>query len=271
MNTGVEDALAAAWRLAAIVKGYGGKHLLPSYEVEQRAIMIKRLERCDTHVQAHVPRYTWHAENPSLVMAETKEGEKFRQKIADNLQESGSECMDRGIELDARFKSQVIYQDNTEEPSWEFKKYTPSTKPGARAPALLLKDGSTNIVDLYGREFSLISFLPIDEDNNLSAVANSMNIPLKSVTLDSEDHAHSVWGTNHALIRADGHVAWRGDSIPSIEEATDVWTIVTGQAAFPGYEPVAADAAELKVMTIASSVETMRVDQVPKFAASFQY
>jgi FAD-dependent monooxygenase len=30
MNSGVEDGLAIAWRLSAIIKGYGGPHLLAS-------------------------------------------------------------------------------------------------------------------------------------------------------------------------------------------------------------------------------------------------
>jgi hypothetical protein len=71
---------------------------------------------------------------------------------------------------------------------------------------------------------------------------------LKLVVLDNEGHAHSIWGMNHALIRADGHVAWRGDSSPSMEEAIDIWAVVTGQTAFPGYNLAGMNATELKVM-----------------------
>jgi hypothetical protein len=271
MNSGVEDAFAIAWRLAAVLKGYGGKHLLESYEAEQRPTMIKRMERCDRHVQTHSPRYAWHQEDPSLVMAQTEEGKQFRNKIADNLQEQGPETIDRGIELDARYKSAVIYRDDSQEPSWEFRRYTPSTKPGARAPSLFLKDGTTNIVDLYGREFTFVTFAPSPEKNMIQQVAEEMCIPLKVVSLPDEEHAHGIWGTNHALLRADGHVAWRGNSAPSKGIAVDIWKVVTGQRAFPGYEKQEVGEIELKVLAIAKAVKTMAVDEKPKFAAAFQY
>ena len=38
MNTGVGDATDLAWKLAAVLQGWGGPHLLPSYEVERRQI-----------------------------------------------------------------------------------------------------------------------------------------------------------------------------------------------------------------------------------------
>jgi hypothetical protein len=271
MNSGVEDAFAIAWRLAAVLRGYGGEHLLESYEAEQRPNMIKRMERCDTHVQTHGPRYAWHHESPDLVMAQTEEGKQFREKIADNLEQQGPETIDRGVELDARYRSAVIYQDDSQEPSWEFRRYTPSTKPGARAPALFLKDGNTNIVDLYGREFTLVTFTPSPENNMIQEVAKEMSIPLEVVSLPHEDHAHKIWGTNHALLRADGHVAWRGDSAPSKDTAIEIWKVVTGQMVFPGYEKPTAGETEMKVLAIAKAVETMAVDEKPKFAAAFQY
>jgi hypothetical protein len=159
MNSGIEDAIAVSWRLSAVLKGYGGPHLIPSYEAEQRPVMITRLERCNHHVGEHIPRYQWFGENgPDVLMAENEKGEQLRKRIKDQLEASGSECLDRGIELDSRYKSAVIYQDGTKEPGWGFKKYVPSTFPGSRAPHIFLKDGKTSILDTYGPEFSLITF-----------------------------------------------------------------------------------------------------------------
>jgi hypothetical protein len=108
-----------AWRFSALVKGYGGKHLLASYEDEQRQTMIKRLEHCNRHVEEHNPRYGDLATNgPELFMAETAQGDASRKEISDFLDLSGSECLDRGIELNARYKSAVIFKDPTEEPAW---------------------------------------------------------------------------------------------------------------------------------------------------------
>ncbi|KAK9482716.1 2,4-dichlorophenol 6-monooxygenase [Lipomyces starkeyi] len=244
MNTGLEDALAVSWRLAALFKGYGGPHLLGSYEEEQRPIMISRLERCNRHVMEHIPRYQWYAENgPELLMAETEEGEKFRKQITDFLDESGSECTDRGIELDSRYKSAVIFQDidDTPEPPWNVKQYTPTTYPGARAPHVFLKDGKTSILDMFGKEWTLIFFLSAPEGRNANGfeeAAATMNIPLTIVNLEGEDHAHRIWGQNYVLVRSDGHVAWKGSELPDRNVAEKILKVITGQEIFEGYIPV---------------------------------
>ncbi|KAK9246522.1 2,4-dichlorophenol 6-monooxygenase [Lipomyces tetrasporus] len=243
MNSGLEDALAVAWRLSALTKGYGGPHLLQSYEDEQRPTMIRRLERCNRHVMEHVPRYQWYAEKgPELLIAETQEGAQFRKQIADFLDVSGSECTDRGIELDSRYKSGVIFQDvcATAEPEWDFKRYTPSTYPGARAPHLFLKDGKTSILDLFGKEWTLISFVTGGRGHDAAVFADTaaaIKMPLKIVLIEGEEHAHKIWGENHVLVRADGHVAWRGSEIPNRHGAEKILVVVAGKEIFEGYVP----------------------------------
>jgi hypothetical protein len=241
MNSGIEDALAVSWRLSAILKGYGGPHLIPSYEAEQRPIMITRLERCNHHVAEHIPRYQWFDENgPEVLMSENEQGEQLRKQIKNQLEASGSECLDRGIELDSRYKSAVIFQDGTTEPEWSFKKYVPSTFPGSRAPHIFLKDGKTSILDTYGPEFSLITFRKgedaVDTEGFMN-VAKEMGIPLKIVALKDEEHAHQIWDINLALLRADGHVAWRGQEAPHREAVKEILEVVTGQKPFLGYVP----------------------------------
>jgi hypothetical protein len=241
MNSGVEDALAVSWRLSAILKGYGGPLLLESYEAEQRPIMISRLERCSHHFLEHGPRYQLYAEKgPELMMSQSKEGENFRDVIKEQLDASGSECLDRGIELDSRYRSAVIYgaEKDEEEPAWELKRYTPSTYPGARAPHIFLKDQKTSILDTFGSEWTLVSFnSSIIYSNPFADIAEDMNMPLKTVVLEDEDQAHQIWGHNLVLIRADGHVAWRGQEMPGRELVKEVLEVVTGQKGWRGYVP----------------------------------
>jgi hypothetical protein len=237
MNSGLEDALAVSWRLSAILKGYGGPHLMQSYEDEQRPVMIKRLERCYYHVGEHAPRYQWFFESgPKALLAEDEKGSHLRQKIKDHLDKSGSECLDRGIELDSRYNSAVIFKDGTLEPEWDFKKYFPSTFPGSRAPHVFLKDGKTSTLDTYGPEWSLVAFTA--GADAFAEVAKEMGILLKTVTLEDEDHAHSIWGHNFVLVRADGHVAWRSQVLPKRADLRDILSVVTGRKAFPGYVSV---------------------------------
>ena len=242
MNSGIEDALAVSWRLSAVLKGYGGPHLLPSYEAELRPVMITRLERCNYHVGEHIPRYQWFgASGPDTLMAKNEQGDQLRKQIKDQLQTSGSECLDRGIELDSRYKSAVIFQDGSKEPEWEFKKYVPSTFPGSRAPHVILKDGKTSIIDYYGPEFSLVAFIKDSKNlakESFAEVAKEMGMDLKIVLLgEEEEHAQKIWGSNLVLLRADGHVAWRGQKAPERADAEEILKVVTGQKVFPGYRP----------------------------------
>ena len=42
MNTGIDDAANLGWKLAAMVPGWGGPHLLGSYASERRPIAFRR-------------------------------------------------------------------------------------------------------------------------------------------------------------------------------------------------------------------------------------
>jgi len=49
MNTGVGDAYDLAWKLAAVVSGWGGEALLESYEAERRPIALRNREMSAAH------------------------------------------------------------------------------------------------------------------------------------------------------------------------------------------------------------------------------
>ena len=41
MNTGIDDAANLAWKLAAVLQGWGGPHLLATYEAERLPVAIR--------------------------------------------------------------------------------------------------------------------------------------------------------------------------------------------------------------------------------------
>jgi hypothetical protein len=88
----------------------------------------------------------------------------------------------------------------------------PSARPGVRAPHLWLRDGHS-ILDLFGRGFTLLR-LGVDapEGSGLAAAAAARSVPLEIATVD-EAYAGDLYECRLALIRPDGHVAWRGDSL----------------------------------------------------------
>ena len=238
MNTALGDSFDIGWKLAAVLGGYGGPHLLKSYETERRPIAVRNIDHSGVHAAVHFEWWGWCREAGSkVVTSQTEDGKKLRAQITHQLQEHDGENKDHGIELDYRYNhSPVIVPDEkSTEPVWNRAQYTPSTWPGARAPHVFLADGETSIFDLFGRYYTFIDF---SKDGKVAktfeAMAKSLAIPLKVVCLPNEAHAQDVWGRSAFLIRPDDHVAWRAPSDPQAEvDVEDILLIVVGRRCSP--------------------------------------
>jgi FAD-dependent monooxygenase len=255
MNAGIVDTIDLGWRLAAMIKGYGGSLLLTAYTIERRPMMIRALVRSHRHIFEHVKLAQISDSKLDLLDAPTPEGEALRHQIHAFLQESAPETRDRGIEFDLRYyHSPIVYQDRSDEPVWEVGRYTPSTRPGSRAPHVFLEDGETSVYDLFGTEFTLVQFGRVDggtgnlqiEDSTtsseragdiLTSTASSRGIPLKHVYIQDEPHARRIWERELVLVRPDTHIAWRGSCAEVLrlgqEGVHGIWDIVTGHVSSP--------------------------------------
>lgn len=250
MNSGIVDAIDLGWRLAAIVKGYGGPLLLNAYTLERRPMMIRSLVRSYRHLSEHI-KLAQLSDSVHL-NASTPEGENLRKEIDTFLQSSAPETRDRGIEFDLRYyHSPIVVQDHSVEVGWEVGRYTPSTRPGSRAPHVFLDDGMTSIYDTFGTEFTLVQFEEVEgvessegynevEGESLSAsasdilisTASTRGIPLKHAHIKNEPHVHEIWERELVLVRPDTHVAWRGSCAEVLrlgeEGVHGIWDVVTG-------------------------------------------
>ena len=274
MNGGVEDAVNLGFKLAAAVKGYSGPHLLESYVTERRPVLLRAMDRSAHFIQGLTPMFTWCAQSPDLINADSPEGAALRNKIDDYLTENGTEGKSRGVEMDSRYHSPVIYQetDGTKEPEWDPFKYAPSTWPGGRAPHVFLKDGKTSILDLYGKEWTLIEFTSSPTSPSaiplFTKVAAQLNIPLTPVHIEDEDHVHRIWERRIVLVRPDGHIAWRNNSPPgTTQEVKDILDIVVGKKSFPEWT-VRPDPVGRHLAMIDATEKNLDGD--PKFLAAFQ-
>ena len=243
MNSGVVDAFDLGWRLAALLKGYGGDLLLRSYDLERRPMMIKALERSHRHAMEHVKLHAMLPADRTVVEQDTPEAEALRRQIRDFLTASGPDTIDRGIEFDLRYHSPVIYQDGSSEREWAPRRYVPSTRPGSRVPHVFLRDGTTSTYDLFGREWTLIHFVDGDDDSSTSEVfstaADKLAFPLKRVILRNEPHARRIWERPLVLVRPDTHVAWRGtEEDLARQDVMEILGVVSGNVPFSGYQPV---------------------------------
>jgi hypothetical protein len=119
-----------------------------------------------------------------------------------------------GIEFGYRYsRSPICIPDGPEPPEDDQGNYTPTTWPGARAPHVWLKDGRSTL-DLFGRGFTLLvlSTKPVDT-SAFSAVTRKVGLPFDIISLD-EPLVQETYERCLVLVRPDGHVAWRGDSVP---------------------------------------------------------
>ena len=65
MNSGVGDAIDLSWKLAATLQGWGGPHLLASYEIERRQIGARNVEASRQASRGRRAwRAAWRAEHP---------------------------------------------------------------------------------------------------------------------------------------------------------------------------------------------------------------
>jgi hypothetical protein len=90
----------------------------------------------------------------------------------------------------------------------------PSTHPGARAPHAWLADGRSTL-DLFGEGFTLLRLGERQPDvSALLQAAHTRLVPLRGVAITDPDVA-ALYERKLVLVRPDGHVAWRGDALPT--------------------------------------------------------
>ncbi|KAE8334487.1 hypothetical protein BDV24DRAFT_172529 [Aspergillus arachidicola] len=217
MNTAVGDAFDIGWKLAAVINGYGGPHLLPSSNTERRPVALRNIEQSGVHWSVHAAYTSWCEEQPGVVTARSEEGKKLRQKIAQHVTSRAGENTDHGIEMGYRYSHSGIVllsedDDPNEEPPCEEHEYIASTWPGARAPHVFLQDRRTAIYDLFGKgpEFTLVDFTNRGSYiEGFEPVFQRYGVPVRMVHLSEEKHVRSIWGRDAVLVRPDDHVAWR--------------------------------------------------------------
>lgn len=215
MNTGIGDAVDLAWKIAARLSGWGGAHLLASYEAERRPVGIyNTAEAADNYDKSGALFAV-----PAALEAEGAVGDAARAAIAALLPPKIKHFAPIGVHLGYRYAdSPIIVPDGTALPPMENASYTPTTRPGHRAPHAWIGRGQSTL-DLYGRGFTLLRFGAMKANTaGLAAAAASAHVPLSIVDLD-DGAAAELYETKLVLVRPDGHVAWRGDAPPRDPDA----------------------------------------------------
>ena len=233
MNTGIDDSANLAWKLAAVVQGWGGPRLLDSYETERKPVGYR-----NTGASRKYASRMHDANVPEDVELDGPIGDAAR-KIASELSYVRKNHFVRpedqdavGVQLGSHYESPVIIPDG-EAPADVFPEtydeYTPSGLPGGRAPHLWLDDErvmGSSLFDRFGKGFTLLRLSRDAADTAaLERAAAKRGIPLVVLDLDLAE-ARTLYGRDLALIRPDQHIVWRGDALP--EDLDALLSTVTG-------------------------------------------
>ncbi|MEO1377221.1 MAG: FAD-dependent monooxygenase [Cyanobacteria bacterium J06635_10] len=207
MNTGIGDAVDLGWKLAATIKGWAGANLLDTYEIERRPIAVRNLEAANANLQRTQKRSI-----PPDIASDSPKGEAIRKQMAEGMERSGvkKEFDAPGVHLGFRYESPITIADGL--PPGDGSEWTQSSYPGCRAPHAWLKPGLSTL-DLFGYGFVLMCFNSQAGIERVEKVCQDKHVPLTTHYINNPDIA-KLYERDFVLVRPDGHVAWRSNSIP---------------------------------------------------------
>ena len=208
-NTAVEDAVNLGWKLAAVLKGWGGPALLDSYETERQAIARRNTAYARGFADSlglFVPPPELEDDGPA--------GEAARKLTGDHFNHHARfEFNIPGITFGGRYDgSPIIVPDGTAPPPDAAERATsrpPAPAAARRTSGSATAARSTTRSASSSRCFGLAP-APADAAP-FRAAAEALNMPLSIVPI-AGDEARDLYGADLALIRPDQIVAWRGNS-----------------------------------------------------------
>lgn len=215
MNTGILDAVNLSWKLAGAVQGWAGPHLLDSYEFEQQPVAVRNVNEASENLRRMLsPRVltpdpaVFDRDDPNAEQARRDYGQRYTEMMR-------REWFSVGVHLGYVYEgSPVIVPDGTPPPPNEVSRYTPTARPGSRAPHVWLSE-SLSTLDLFGPEFVLLRLgAEPPAVGALVDAAARCGVPLRIEDVVNAD-AGKLYERRLVLVRPDGVVAWRGDALPA--------------------------------------------------------
>lgn len=216
LNTGIDDAANLAWKLAAVLHGWGGPGLLASYHRERRPIALR-----NAAAARELAAGPGAVARPAALEADTAEGRAAREDLGALLRSHGQRSLSSvGVQLGVRYDASPIVAGNphAEPPGDSWGTYTPTSLPGGRAPHLWLDDWhgqGSSLYDRLGPDYTLLRLGPEPPSGKpLQAAAQAHGLPLRVLDVEGEA-ARELYQRDLVLVRPDQHVAWRGNHLPT--------------------------------------------------------
>ncbi|MDM7928823.1 FAD-dependent monooxygenase [Blastomonas fulva] len=205
MNMGIGDAGNLAWKLEAVIRGWGGESLLDSYEYERRQVHRWTIEEAVANyavLSADLLRGDLEADNAAGAAAREALGR-------DAIEQKRSEFHTIGLVLGYHYGGSPVIAGGADLPAPHAEHYDPVAAPGKLAPHVWVAPG-VSLYDQFGEGMTLLTKEPQSQViASFSAVAHSLGIPLEIVAIPSD--AGALFPCAFALVRPDEHVAWQAD------------------------------------------------------------
>jgi 2-polyprenyl-6-methoxyphenol hydroxylase-like FAD-dependent oxidoreductase len=209
MNIGIGDAADLGWKLGAVMKGWGGPGLLPSYSLERREAEAWIIDECAQNTELLGPDLM----QPGMEQ-DSAEGAAIREQVQRRiLEEKTRELKSIGAQLGYQYTESPIIAHNGAAPRSTAGDYVPTAAPGSRLPHVWLDD-ETSLFDRLGPWFTLVKTDPEADAGPLEAAARDRGVPLEVYSPDFPGLA-DLYEAKLVLVRPDQHVAWRGDGPPA--------------------------------------------------------
>ena len=210
MNMGVADAVDLGWKIAAVVKGWGGPALLDSYEIERRPAHEFVLDESEAN----------HTASPNALFRpgledDTPDGEAARREVEEVVvREKTPEFYALGVVLGYCYRDSPVIVDDGGAARWtRSRDYVPCAAPGCLAPHHWLDD-DTSLYDLFGPGYTLLVLGDEADAERARQEAAETGTPLEIVRVD-EAAVRALYERPMTLIRPDQHIAWRGETWPT--------------------------------------------------------
>ena len=220
MNAGIADAVSLAWLLSAVLTGWAPDSILDAYEAERLPI-TDQVSRLAMDLVLENAAAMGSSTPPPELADPGPAGQELRDVLGPvlrdlNLPQFAPEGLNFGYFYEG---SPIIVGDGTEAPACTMGAITPSTVPGCRMPHFVV-DGRP-ILDLLGPDYTLVRFDPAVDVSAFAAAAADAGLPLTLVDAplpsDRDVFTHPL-----LIVRADQHVAWRGDALGADAALVDV-------------------------------------------------
>lgn len=214
MNTGIGDAVDLGWKLDALLRGWGGEHLLDSYERERKPVAQRNAQESSQNLRNLLaprtqtpPEAVFLSDEEDGAQARARYGAWFKQLVR-------REWFSVGAHLGYEYNdSSIIFTIPGRQMGEDITSYVQTSAPGARAPHAWIGEGRSTL-DLFGSGFVLLRLgghAPGAE--GLIASAAHHDVPLEVIEID-DPVVRELYEHPLVLVRPDGFVAWRSRQDP---------------------------------------------------------